>query len=84
MPEAVYVLCFLTSAAAAFLLLRAYQRSRAKVLFWCALGFIGLCVNNLVLSVDVIIVPDIDLSMWRNIPAIVGMAVLVFGLIWET
>jgi hypothetical protein len=83
MIEAVYILCFVTSAAVAFLLLRAFSRTRTRILLWSGLGFIGLSLNNLVLSIDSTVMYEFDLSMYRQIPALVGMMILVFGLIWE-
>jgi hypothetical protein len=83
MAEAVYVLCFLTSAAVAVLLLRGFVKTRSRLLLWCGLGFVGLCLNNLMLVIDVMVVPEIDLSMLRNLPALAGMAVVIFGLIWD-
>lgn len=84
MSEAVYILCSLTSAAVAFLLLRGWLRSRNRLLLWCGLGFVGLCLNNTLLFVDKVILPtSVDLSFVRAIPALVGMALLLFGLIWD-
>ena len=83
MAETVYILCFLTSTAVAVLLLRGFVKSRSRLLLWCGIGFVGLCLNNLMLVIDVIIVPDVDLTMMRNLPALIGMAALIFGLIWD-
>ena len=83
MAEAVYILCFLTSSAVAWLLFRAYLRSRAPVLFWSALGFVGLALNNLIVIFDVIIFPDIPLTPYRNIPALLGMMLMLYGLVWN-
>lgn len=80
----VYVLCAATSALCAVLLLRGWQRSRARLLFWSGLCFVGLSLNNLMLIIDVHLVPSIDLSMWRTIPALIGVSLLVYGLVWET
>lgn len=84
MPEAVYTLCFVTTAAVAFLLIRGYRRSGARLLLWCGLGFVGLCLNNLMLIADVMAFPQIDLSAYRALPALAGMFLLVFGLIWDS
>ncbi|HZY98688.1 MAG TPA: DUF5985 family protein [Candidatus Baltobacteraceae bacterium] len=79
----VYVLCTLTSAACAVLLARAYARSRERLLFWSSLCFVGLCANNAMLFVDIVMLPQIDLSVWRLIPALLGIAALVYGLVVE-
>lgn len=84
MVEVVYTLTFLTSAAVAFLLLRGYRRSRARLLLWCGLGFVGLCLNNLMLIVDLVLFPQVDLTVYRAIPLVVGLAVMVYGLIWDS
>ncbi len=80
----VYALCALTSIACAVLLLRGYRRSGVRLLLWSGLCFAGLALNNVLLFIDVRIVPDVDLSLWRTIPAVIGIAILLFGLIWET
>jgi hypothetical protein len=80
----VYILCAATSSLCAGLLFRGYRRSGARLLFWSALCFIGLALNNVMLIVDVRVVPGIDLSTWRMIPAVAGAALLLYGLIWET
>jgi hypothetical protein len=79
----VYSLCSITSVACAVLLLRGYARSRYRLLLWSGLCFAGLALNNILLFIDVR-VPDVDLSIWRTIPAVVGVAILLYGLIWET
>jgi energy-converting hydrogenase Eha subunit G len=80
----VYVLCAVTSALCAVLLLRGYAKSRARLLFWSGLCFAGLTVNNVLLIVDVRVIPAVDLSLWRTIPALIGVSLLVYGLVWET
>ena len=81
--EAVYILCTLTSAACAVLLLRGYARSRARLLLWSGLCFILLALNNVLLFMDKVIFPDIDFWGWRTGTAVAGLALLTFGLIWE-
>ena len=83
MAEAVYILCFLTSGVVAFLLLRAYVRTRTQILLLCGLGFIGLCLNNLLLIADVIVFPLVNITPYRNLPALLGMMLLLYGLIWK-
>lgn len=83
MADAVYLLCAVTSLACAVLLLRGYVRSRVRLLLWSSLCFVGLALNNALLVLDLIVMPESDLSLLRNLPALVGMALLVFGLVWE-
>ena len=84
MATRVYVLCALTSAACAVLLIRGYLRNRVRLLLWVGLCFVGLALNNILLFVDVRIAPDVDLSLWRSLPALAGLLVLIYGLVWET
>lgn len=84
MATLVYALCALTSLACAVLLLRGYLRSRARLLLWSGLCFAGLAANNVILLVDKRVVPAVDLSLWRSLPALAGVAVLLYGLVWET
>ena len=80
----VYILCAATSALCAGLLFRGYRASGVRLLFWSGLCFVGLALNNVLLIVDVRLVPDIDLSTWRMLPALAGAALLLYSLIWES
>jgi hypothetical protein len=81
--QVVYMLCTLTAFACAVLLSRAYGRSRAKILFWSALCFYLLALNNAILFVDLVVVPGSDLRPIRDIAGLSAMAVLAIGLIWN-
>jgi hypothetical protein len=84
MAEAVYVLCAVTSAVCAILLLRSWRSSRTHLLLWTSLCFIGLAVNNILLVIDLVVLPaTIDLSPLRSSTAAVAGAILLVGLIWE-
>jgi hypothetical protein len=83
MAEAVYILCALTSLACAVLLLRGYGRSRLRLLLWSGLCFAALAVSNLVLFADLVLFRGIDMSLWRSSIALVGIATLLYGLIWD-
>lgn len=82
-PATVYVLCFLTSAACAWLLGRSYYRTRAGVLLWSAICFGLLAANNLVLVFDMLILPDVDLKLWRLVLTLAAVVSLIWGFIWE-
>ena len=84
MATLVYALCALTSLACAVLLLRGYASTRARLLLWSGLCFAGLAANNVLLLIDKRLVPTVDLSMWRTLPALAGVALLLYGLVWET
>jgi len=83
LASAVFIACTLMSAFCAWLLIRAYRKTRQSLLFWSALCFTGLCLNNALLFVDVIALPNVDLSAWRLIPALLGIGALCYGLIME-
>ena len=80
----VYALCALTSFACALLLLRGYAKSRSRLLLWSGLCFAGLVLNNVLLFVDLVVVPTgPDLSLLRSATAFASLSVLVFGLVWD-
>jgi hypothetical protein len=81
MADAVYVLCALTSLACAVLLWRGYRRSRVRLLLWCALCFTGLFLNNAMLIVDARVLPEYDLALYRSLPALAGVVMLLYGLV---
>ena len=84
MAELVYALCAGTSIFCALLLFRGYRASKTKLLFWSSLCFAALALNNVLLFVDLILLPQIDLSAWRSVTALTGMSLLLYGLIWES
>jgi hypothetical protein len=84
MASLVYALCALTSGTCAILLWRAYGTTRARVLLWSALSFTGLTMNNLLLFVDLVLVPTVDLSLYRSLLFAVSVMVLLLGLIWDS
>ena len=83
MATLVYALCALTSLLCAALLLRAYARSRVRLLFWSGIGFSGLTISNALMFADFVIVPDNDLSLIRATSTFVAVSLLLFGLLWE-
>ena len=84
MATIVFALCALTSLVCMALLIRGWLQSRARLLLWASLCFAGLALNNVLLFVDLRVVPTVDLSVWRSLPALVGLMVLVYGLVWDT
>lgn len=83
MAEIIYTLCALTSFLCAWLLLRSYARTRYKLLFWSGLCFVGLFFNNLLLILDKVVFPAVDLYPARLLSALIAPLLLVFGLIWQ-
>ncbi|HVC31655.1 MAG TPA: DUF5985 family protein [Steroidobacteraceae bacterium] len=87
MAEAVYILCAVTSIICAVLLFRGYSATRTRLLFWASLCFLFLAINNVVLYIDLVVIPassPIDLFWYRKTAAVIGMLVLVFGLVWDS
>ena len=82
-PAAVYLLCFLTSAACALLLARSYRRTGARLMFWSGLCFLFLSANNLLVIVDLLLLPEVDFRLARYGFALAALGVLLFGFIWD-
>jgi len=80
----VYIMCALTSATCAVLLLRGYRSSHTRLLLWSGLCFVGFFLNAILIIVDVRIVPATDLSVWRSVPSLAGLSCLLYGMIWDT
>jgi hypothetical protein len=83
MAETIYLLCAVTSIVAAILLFRMWRRRGTRLLLWSCLCFAGLAVNNILLLVDLILVPDVDLMALRTGAALASVALLLVGLVWE-
>ena len=84
MGPAVYILGTLTTLACALLLLRGYARSQRRLLLWSGLCFGGLTISNILIFVDLVMFPSVDLYFWRLSAAAIGMALLLYGLIWDS
>lgn len=84
MAAVVYALCGLTALLCAVLLLRSWGRTKSPLLLWSGLCFVGLTLNNVLLFVDLVLVPELDLHVYRNAAGLVGFGMLVYGLVWET
>ncbi len=89
MAEAVYILCALTSLACAIMLARGYRQSHARFLLWSSFCFVALAANNVLLFLDKVVFPDIagfwniSFAVWRSAAALIGLALLIYGLIWD-
>lgn len=83
MAAAIYILCMVTSALCAVLLLRGWGRSRSRLLLWSAACFVLLAINNVLLFVDIIVVPGVDLAYLRHGTSIVALTLLVYGLVFD-
>lgn len=83
MEQVIFSLCALTAAACAALLLRSWLRTRFPLLLWSGLCFLGLTANNVLLVLDKLVLPDVDLSLWRLGTALVATLLLLAGLILQ-
>ena len=84
MGPVIYSLCALTSLTCLVLMWRSYRVTASRLLFWSALCFLLLTVNNVLLVLDKIVFPvEVDLSLWRLVAALAAVALLLFGLVWE-
>jgi hypothetical protein len=84
MPGGVYLLCTATSLLCAILLFRGYRNSNVRLLFWSGLCFVGFTLDNITMYVDVVVVPDTDLSIVRKLPGLIAVVLLLFGLVWDS
>jgi len=84
MAEAVYLIGILVTLVCAVLLLRGYARGRKRLLLWSGVCFTGLTITNVLVFVDLVLVPTVDLYLWRLAAAAVSMGFLLYGLIWES
>jgi hypothetical protein len=84
MTLAVYALCAATAVLCSGLLIRGFVRTRVRLLLWAGVCFAALALENVVLIVDLFIVPTIDLNLLRLLTPLVGLAALLYGLLWES
>jgi hypothetical protein len=81
MAQIVYVLCGLTSVLCAGLLYRQFRSNRTPLLFWSTGGFACLAATNVLLFMDLVVFPQVDLSLARNLVTLAGLLMLIRGLI---
>jgi len=77
-------LAVLTSFTCTLFLFRAYAAGGARLLLWSALCFVFLTANNVLLFLDIVVLPDLDLRPYRLATALAGVLFLLYGFIWET
>ncbi|MGC1424496.1 MAG: DUF5985 family protein [Terracidiphilus sp.] len=84
MTLALDVLTLLTTILCAILLLRAFHNVRKSLLLWSGLCFIGLSAATLLRIFDLRIFLATDLYSYRLGVTAISMALLLYGLIWES
>lgn len=78
------LLAVLTSIGCTVLLFRGYAQTRGRLLFWSALCFVFLSLNNVLLFADLIIFPVLlDLRLYRLLASLAAIACLLYAFIWE-
>jgi hypothetical protein len=80
----VFALCIATSLICLWLLVRGWRRTGTRLLFWSALCFAFLALNNLLVFADTILLPHTDLRPLRLAASLAAVTVLLWGLIWES
>lgn len=78
-----YLLCFFSSGLCGYLLVVAFRRNRERLLLWSVICFCLLALNNLLVFIDIILLPDVDLSLARSLTSLAAVAVLLYGFVWE-
>jgi hypothetical protein len=84
MAAIVYMLGAFISLCCGGLLLRSYRHVRKGLLLWSGLCFVGLAISNVLIFVDLVIFPQINLYPLRLGTAAASMLLLLYGLIWES
>ena len=54
-----------------------------RLLLWSSLCFACLTLNNVLVAVDLVLLPGVSLFVFRNVSALVGIGTLLYGLVWE-
>lgn len=86
-PGLVYILCIITSLVCTGMLFRGYKTSGFRLLLWSSLCFAALTVENIMLYLDLVILADVEevtLVVWRKVPGLVGVCLLLYGLVLDS
>jgi hypothetical protein len=81
LADCVFVFCAIVSYLCAVLLFHVYRRSKARLLMWCGLCFLGFACTNALIFADLNL--SANLSVARTIPALTGICCLLYGLIMD-
>jgi hypothetical protein len=83
MAELIYGLCTVLSLSIAVMLWRQQRRVPTRMIYWTALCFTGLALSNLLLVIDKLVFPELDLRVLRNSVSLLSIGLLLFGLVYE-
>ena len=78
-----FLFAALTSFGCMALLFRGYARTGSRLLLWSALCFIFLTATNVLLFVDNVVVPEMDLRLYRLVASLLGIGCLLYAFTWE-
>ena len=84
MALTVYLLAALACLVCALLLARGYRATKMPLLFWGAVCFFILVPTNSLLFIDLVVLPQLDLALWRTGLTLVAYSFLLYGLIFES
>jgi len=82
-PTAVFLLIFVTCVVCLALLVVAYRRTRTRLLLWSAICFVFLAINSALIVLDLLILPDMNLQLYRHLATLTAISVLLIGFIWD-
>jgi hypothetical protein len=52
-------------------------------LLWGGFCFIGLTLNNALLIIDKMVLPEVNLFTWRLVVALVALLIMLYGILWD-
>lgn len=78
----IYLLCAVASLLCAVQLWLGFRRNRVRLLFWSSLCFLGLAAENVLLYLDRVTFPTVDLATYRLLIGLASIAVLIYGMTW--
>lgn len=84
MESVIYIAAIAGSFACTVLLFRGYARTRVQLLLWTGLCFVAFTLSNVLLFIDLVLIPEQELYAWRLGTAFVGVSGLLYGFIWES
>lgn len=76
----VYALCAVTSFVCFVLLLRQHRHMPSRLMLRSSIAFLCFTIANLILFIDLVVLPEIDLRIWRNLFSLLGAMILLLAL----
>lgn len=81
MGAAIYILASGTCLLCTVLLLRQWAATRLKLLFWSGICFLTLTAANILLFIDLVLMPHVDLVIYRLAVVLLAILFMLYGLI---